>query len=172
MVTNMTKEINFHNEDYYYKIIGKNVLKYRNFKELTQEQLADLIESTQSYITDIERNANNRKLSLEMAGRIADNLNIPIKLLFDETNNIVKIKRKKVIHSNDYYYEIFRKNFRRYRRALGITQDELSESIKMSRCNIGAIESPKMKKHFTIKTAGKIADALNLPLSTLFDEDI
>ena len=46
-----------------YKSIGKNIAKYRNFKEITQEKLAELTGSSQSYINNIENAKENSKIN-------------------------------------------------------------------------------------------------------------
>lgn len=156
----------------FYKVIGKNIAKYRNFKGLTQEKLADLVNTNQSYMNNIENAKDNKKVSLEMVGRISDNLNIPIKLLFMDNNNIEIIDNNNVIHSSEYFYEIFRLNLRRYRKALDISQEELAKRVGVMRSTIGKIESSKIKKHFTILLAYKISNALNVSIDLLFNEDI
>ena len=40
----MDKKIDFHDDYYYYDIVRKNIKKYRKLANLTQQELADLID--------------------------------------------------------------------------------------------------------------------------------
>ena len=76
------------NEEYIYKIVSKNIKKYRKEKALTQEQLADLIPYSYSTIISIEGNYRNN-FSLAVINSIATALGIKVYLLFiddDEKN--------------------------------------------------------------------------------------
>ncbi len=76
------------NEEYIYKIVSKNIKKYRKEKGLTQEQLADLIPYSYSTIISIEGNYRNN-FSLAVINSIATALGIKVYLLFiddDEKN--------------------------------------------------------------------------------------
>lgn len=80
----MKNEINFHDDYYYYDIVRKNIRKYRLLRGKTQQQLADDIEVTMHYISQIESAHPNKYFTLVVIGRIADALNIDIKQLFDD----------------------------------------------------------------------------------------
>lgn len=76
------------NEEYIYKIVSKNIKKYRKEKGLTQEQLADLIPYSYSTVISIEGNYRNN-FSLAVINSIATALGIKVYLLFiddDEKN--------------------------------------------------------------------------------------
>lgn len=62
-----------------YKKIGINVSKYRNKKGLTQEQLANNVGISYSYLTQIEAPNVVKKMSLEVLLDIADALEIDVK---------------------------------------------------------------------------------------------
>ena len=64
-----------------YKNIGINISKYRLKNNLTQEQLANKVGVSYSYITQIEAPNVVKKMSLEVLFDIADVLNIDIKEL-------------------------------------------------------------------------------------------
>lgn len=64
-----------------YKNIGINISKYRNQKGLTQEQLANEVGISYSYLTQIEAPNVLKKMSLEVLFDIADVLNIDVKNL-------------------------------------------------------------------------------------------
>ena len=51
-----------------------------------------------------------------------------------------------------------------YRRARGLTQSELAEAVKISRTHMSNIEAPN--SHTSLMD---IAEALEIPLKTLFD---
>ena len=67
-----------HEKDYYYKVIGKNLYKYRNFADLTQEKIADALDSSNECISRIENPKSKETFSLAMIGRISDYIGIPI----------------------------------------------------------------------------------------------
>ncbi len=67
-----------HNDEYYYQIIRKNIRNFRIKKNLTQQQLADLIDMSREYICDIENESRNKHLTIAVLGRIADAMNIHI----------------------------------------------------------------------------------------------
>lgn len=79
----MEKEIKFHNDYYYYDIVRKNIRKYRLLNGKTQQQLADDINVTMHYISQIESANPNKYFTLVIIGRIADALNIDIRKLFE-----------------------------------------------------------------------------------------
>ena len=71
-----------HDDEYYYKIIRKNIRKFRIAKELTQQDLADMTELSREYICDIENDSRNKHLTISVLGRIADAMNIHIANFF------------------------------------------------------------------------------------------
>ena len=62
-----------------YKNIGIKISKYRNQRNITQEELANKIGISYSYITQIEAPNVVKKMSLEVLYDIADALDIDIK---------------------------------------------------------------------------------------------
>ena len=79
----MKKEPQLHDDYYYYDIVRKNIKKYRKLANLTQQELADLIDVSMHYIQQIETAKPNKYFTLVIIGRIADALNIDIRQLFD-----------------------------------------------------------------------------------------
>ena len=73
-----------HNDYYYYNIVRINIKKHRKMANLTQQQLADKIDVSMHYISQIESANPNKYFTLVVIGRIADALNIDIKELFAE----------------------------------------------------------------------------------------
>ena len=82
----MEKKSHFHNDYYYYDIVRKNIKKYRKTANLTQQELADKIEVSMHYISQIESANPNKYFTLVVIGRIADALNIDIRQLFDDVD--------------------------------------------------------------------------------------
>ena len=80
---NLKNEIFIHDDEYYYKIIRKNVRKFRNAQKLTQQDLADMTDISREYIFDIENESRNKHLTISVLGRIADALGIDIKYFFE-----------------------------------------------------------------------------------------
>lgn len=62
-----------------YKIIGQNIAKYRKQKGLSQEELANGVGISYSYIIQIEAPNVVKKMSLEVLFDIAEYLEIDIK---------------------------------------------------------------------------------------------
>lgn len=62
-----------------YKNIGIRISKYRNKRGLTQEDLANAVGVSYSYITQIEAPNVVKKMSLEVLFDIADTLKVDIK---------------------------------------------------------------------------------------------
>ena len=63
----------------FYKNIGLNISKYRHIKNLSQEELANKVGISYSYLTQIEAPNVIKKMSLEVLFDIADALNIDVK---------------------------------------------------------------------------------------------
>ena len=73
-------------------------------------------------------------------------------------------------HDDYYYYDIVRKNIKKYRKMAGLTQQELADMIGVSMHYISQIESAKPNKYFTLVIIGRIADALNIDIKDLFEK--
>ena len=74
-------------------------------------------------------------------------------------------------NSNDYYYNIIRKNIKKYRKEKNYTQQQLADDTDLSVDFIGEIESPTKNKSFSIVTLGRIADVLEVDIKRFFDVD-
>lgn len=88
----MNKEVNINDDEYYYKIIRENIRYFRLKNNLTQQQLADMIDMSREYICDIENDSRNKHLTIAVLGRIADAMNVDIANFFAEkqTNPLTK----------------------------------------------------------------------------------
>ena len=73
----------FDNENYIYEIVSKNIKKQRKLKGLTQEQLAQKMNYSTQFISNIE-SKNHQTFSLGTLWRLALVLDIDISLLFNE----------------------------------------------------------------------------------------
>ncbi len=67
-----------------YKIIGQAIKKYRKDKGFTQEQLADRVSISMSYLTKIEAPNCDQPFSLEVIFDIAEVLEIPAHTLLED----------------------------------------------------------------------------------------
>ena len=67
-----------------YKIIGQAIKKYRKDKGFTQEQLADRVSISMSYLTKIEAPNCDQPFSLEVVFDIAEVLEIPAHTLLED----------------------------------------------------------------------------------------
>lgn len=68
------------------------------------------------------------------------------------------------------YYDIVRRNIRKYRIEKNYTQYELAEKSDLSVDYICEIESSTKNKTFSIRTVGRIADSLDVEMYKLFIE--
>ena len=59
-------------------------------------------------------------------------------------------REKSYTHDNEYYYQIVRKNIRKYRKQQNLTQQNLADMTDMSREYICDIENESRNKHVTI----------------------
>ena len=66
-------------------LFGKRLRRIRRSKDLTQEQLADMVGVSTEFISNIERGINAP--SFDTLERIAAILNVPVNLLFDFTED-------------------------------------------------------------------------------------
>ena len=64
-----------------YKLLGLNVAYYRRRRELTQEQLAEMVDVERTHIGNLELASNG--VSLDVVFRVADALEIPVHKLFE-----------------------------------------------------------------------------------------
>lgn len=70
---------------------------------------------------------------------------------------------------NDYYYDVIRKNIKKYRKEKKLTQQELADKADLSVDYICEIESLKKNKSFSIVTLGRIADVLEIDIKNFFN---
>jgi transcriptional regulator with XRE-family HTH domain len=80
------------------------------------------------------------------------------------------MNKKSHIHDDYYYYDIVRKNIKKYRKSANLTQQELADEIGVSMHYISQIESANPNKYFTLVLIGRIADTLNIDIRQLFDD--
>lgn len=66
-------------------------------------------------------------------------------------------------------YELVSKNIQKYRKELGITQEELAMRANYSHQFIRRIEAPNVKKTFSINTLYRISRALNKNFIDMFE---
>lgn len=72
---------------------------------------------------------------------------------------------------NDYYYNIIRKNIKKYRKEKRLTQQQLADATDLSVDYICEIESPTKNKSFSIVTLGRIADVLEIDIKEFFNKE-
>ena len=69
------------------------------------------------------------------------------------------------------YYDLVRQNIRKYRIKKEYTQQEIADKSNLSVDYICEIESSTKNKTFSIKTVGRIADALEIDIKEFFNKD-
>lgn len=67
-----------------YDTVRYNIRKYRKQKSMTQQELADLSDLSHGYIREIESFTMGITFSLDAVEKIANALEVEIKLLFEE----------------------------------------------------------------------------------------
>lgn len=72
--------------------------------------------------------------------------------------------------NDNYYYDVIRKNIRKFRKEKGFTQQQLAEKVDLSSDYICEIESLKKQKSFSIATLGRISEALKVEITRFFEE--
>ena len=72
---------------------------------------------------------------------------------------------------NEDIYILIAKNLKKQRKKKKITQKELAKKTGYSYAYIRRIEAPKCSKNFSILTLYNISKALNINISSLFEED-
>ena len=75
------------------------------------------------------------------------------------------------VKSDMYYYDIVRKNIRKYRKEKGFTQQRLADEADMSIDYLAEIESVKRRKTFSLATLGRIADVLEVDIRDFFNHN-
>ena len=89
MRNKVVKERAYINDDeHYYKIVRKNIRKFRLKRNLTQQDLADMTDLSREYICDIENESRNKHPTISVLGRIAESLDIEITRFFIESKKI------------------------------------------------------------------------------------
>ena len=79
----------------------------------------------------------------------------------------LKIQEK---NNDTYYYDIVRKNIKKYRKEKGYTLQRLAEEADMSIDYLAEIESERRKKSFSLAILGRIADVLNVDIVNFFKD--
>lgn len=75
-------------------IVRKNIKKYRLMREYTLQELADLTGLTHGYVRDLECLSIDKTPLLETIGKFADALEIDIRQLFDDTDDLDNTNKK------------------------------------------------------------------------------
>ena len=71
--------------DYFYKLIGNNVKKVRQSKNITQMQLANAIgHNSVGHIAKAELNKYGKHFSIENLYKISKILDVPVSIFFEE----------------------------------------------------------------------------------------
>ncbi len=73
-------------------------------------------------------------------------------------------------HPDTYYYDIVRKNIKKYRNEKGYTLQRLSEEAEMSMDYLAEIESEKRKKSFSLAMLGRISEVLDVDITKFFEK--
>lgn len=74
-------------------------------------------------------------------------------------------------NSNDYYYNVIRKNIKKFRKEKHYTQQQLADAADLSVDYICEIESLTKNKSFSIVTLGRIADVLEIDIREFFNKE-
>lgn len=88
-----------------------------------------------------------------------------------KSRKIKKVRKLSLKHDEEYFFNLLRKNMKKYRAIRNITQEELAEMSGISRAYITDIENESRFKHPSLGYIGRIADALDISISELLKED-
>lgn len=83
--------------------------------------------------------------------------------------NKTLIKDKKYTINDEYYYSVIRHNIKKYRKEKKLTQQDLADMTDISREYICDIENESRGKHITIALLGRISEALEIDIRSLFE---
>ena len=75
------------------------------------------------------------------------------------------------VKSDMYYYDIVRKNIKKYRKEKGLTQQRLADEADMSIDYLAEIESEKRRKTFSLAILGRISDVLEVNIEDFFNNN-
>lgn len=76
----------------------------------------------------------------------------------------------KIVHDDNYYFDIIRENIKKYRKENKLTQQQLADKCSVTMNYIAKLESKKMKRGVTIPVLGRIANSLNINIKDLLEE--
>lgn len=74
-------------------------------------------------------------------------------------------------NSNDHYYNIIRRNIKKFRKEKHYTQQQLADAADLSVDYVCEIESLTKNKSFSIVTLGRIADVLEIDIREFFNKE-
>ncbi len=74
-------------------------------------------------------------------------------------------------NDNDYYYMLARINIKKYRKKSKMTTQELADKCGFTHQFIRDLECLKLIKRPRLDSLGRIADALNIDIRKLFDDE-
>lgn len=77
---------------------------------------------------------------------------------------------KKYLYDDEYYYNIVRKNIKKYRKEKKLTQQNIADMTDISREYVCDIENESRNKHVSIALLGRIANALDIDITLFFKE--
>ena len=75
------------------------------------------------------------------------------------------------VKSDMHYYDIVRKNIKKYRKEKGYTQQKLADEADMSIDYLAEIESDKRRKTFSLAILGRISDVLEIDIKDFFNNN-
>ena len=133
--------------------VGKNIRKYRKIKGITMKQLGKLIGISEQGIGNYER--GDRNASLIMLNELATALDTNINDLIEVGNNNTP--------------PTLGENIKYYRNKLKLTQEQLAIKSELSRTGVHNYECGTRQPNIKILT--KIANSLNVTISTLAEND-
>ncbi len=99
-------------------ILGDKIRKLRKEKGFTLDKLAELSESSKSYIWELE-NKNPPRPSAEKLAKIAEKLDTTIEFLLDEGDHVSKEEA-----ADAQFY-------RQYRKMDSVTKDKIRQMVKL-----------------------------------------
>lgn len=156
-------------DSHYNNIVKKNISSYRRAYGFNQQELADMINYTKEQLSQIESIKSKNNCPIYILGRIVELFDASFKDFFYEHEEVPQITGlKAIIHDDDYYYNVIRKNVRRCRNFRGYSQINLSLAIGSNKGYFAKFETSN--KSFSIATLGRISDVLRVPIENFFED--
>ncbi len=138
--------------------IGNRIKKLRKDKNISQKDMANMLNIPRSTYSNYEN--NNREPSIKLLEKIAEILNVSLGELFGV--NEEELKKDKSLPVGE--------NIRKYRKIKGLTMKELGTRVGITEQAISQYE--RSIRNPSLEVLLNVSNALDVPLNVLFNQTI